>query len=95
MKTFAVALIFLLSLATLFSASRADALSQPSLQPRMARPQPLPEGDEDKDGGDKKDDDEGDEEEYRGLSQRAALELVDPGAGELLLRLRMAALRGP
>jgi hypothetical protein len=96
MKTLAVALFFILSLVTLFSATRADALSRPSIHPRMARPQPLPEGDEDKDD-DKKDDDEDDEEEYRGrgLSQRAALELVDPGGLDNLLRLRIAALRGP
>jgi hypothetical protein len=75
MKTLTVALLFILSLITLFSATQADALSQPSIQPRLARPQPMPEGDEDKDGG--KDDDEEDEEEYRGMSQRTALELVD------------------
>ncbi|WP_224364863.1 hypothetical protein [Hyalangium versicolor] len=91
MKTLAVALLFVLSLMTLFSASRADALSQPSIQPRMARPQALPEGDDDKDG---KDDDEDDEEEYRGLTPRAALELVDPGGRDDVLRLRIAALRG-
>jgi hypothetical protein len=94
MKTLAVALIFILSMITLFSASRADALSQPSIQPRMARPQLMPEGDEDTDDG-KKDDDEEDEEEYRGLSQSAALELVDPGARADMLLLRIAALRGP
>lgn len=75
MKTLTVALLFILSLITLFSATRADALGQPSAQPRLARPQPFPEGD-DKDGGED-DDDEEDEEEYRGMSQRAALELVD------------------
>lgn len=98
MKTLAVALIFILSLVTLLSASRADALSQPSIQPRMARPQPLPDGDGGTDGGGdkkKKDDDEDGEEEYQGLSQSAALELVDPGAQDYLLRLRIAALRGP
>ena len=93
MKTLAVALLFILSLVTLFSATQAEALSQPSIQPRMARPQALPEGDDDK--GDDKGDDEEDEEEYRGLSQRAALELVDPGGLDELLRLRIAAMRGP
>jgi hypothetical protein len=91
MKTFAVALLFVLSLATLFSAARADAMSQPSITPRMAQPLPLVEGD-DKD--DDKDDDEEDEEEYRGLSQQAALELVDPGARDDMLRLRLAARLG-
>ncbi|QSQ20233.1 hypothetical protein JY651_33915 [Pyxidicoccus parkwayensis] len=47
-------------------------------------------GGDDKKGG--KDDDEEDEEEYRrarysGLSQRAALELVDPGGMDDVLRL--------
>jgi hypothetical protein len=91
MKTLAVALLFVLSLVTLLSAARADAMSQPRITPRMAQPLPLAEGD-DKD--DDKDDDEEDEEEYRGLSQQAALELVDPGAREDLLRLRLAALHG-
>jgi len=90
MKTFTVAVLFLLSLVTLFAAARADALSQPAIQPGLARPVPLPEGD-DKDD-DKKDDEE-DEEEYRALGQHAALELVDPGQQEDLLRLRFAARR--
>jgi hypothetical protein len=76
MKTLAVALLFILSLVTLFAAARADALSQPSIQPRMSQPVPLAEGDDDK--KDPKDDEE-DEEEYRGLSSRAALE--SEGAG--------------
>jgi hypothetical protein len=91
MKTFTVALLFVLSLVTLFSAARADAMSQPRLTPRMAQPMPLVDGD-DKD--DDKDDDEEDEEEYRGLSQRAALELVDPGALDDVLKLRLAASHG-
>lgn len=91
MKTLTVALLFILSLVTLFAAARADALSQPAIQPRLARPVPLPEGDDKKD--DKKDDEE-DEEEYRALSPRAALELVDPGLQDDLLRLRFAARRG-
>jgi len=88
MKTFAVALLFLLSLVTVFSAARADAMSQPRITPRMAQPMPLV----DEDDKDDKDDDEEDEEEYRGLSQRAALELVDPGAMDDLLKLRLASL---
>jgi hypothetical protein len=75
MKTLAVALLFILSLATLFASARADALSRPSIQPRLSRPVPLPEGDDDKkDGKDDDDDDEEDEEEYRSLSPRAALD---------------------
>lgn len=91
MKTLTVALLFLLSLVTLFASARADALSRPDIQPRMARPVPLPEGDDKKDDKD----DEEDEEEYRGLSSRAALELMDPGARADLLRLYAAAQRGP
>jgi hypothetical protein len=90
MKTFTVALLFILSLVTLFASARANALSQPDIQPRLARPVPLAEGDDDKD--DKKDDEE-DEEEYRALGQNAALELVDPGLQDDLLRLRLAARR--
>ena len=92
MKTFTVALLFILSLFTLFSAARADALSHPRVERGLSQPQPLVEGDDDKDD-DK--DDEGDEEDYRGLSQRAALELVDPGGLDDVLRLRLAALHGP
>src|SRR5687768_11477410 len=96
MKTFTVAVLFVLSLVTLFSAARADAMSQPRITPRLAQPMPLVEGD-DKDD-DKKDDDEEDEEEYRrqyrGISQRAALELVDPGALDDVLKLRLAASLG-
>lgn len=72
MKTFAVALLFILSLVTLFAAARADALGQPSLRPRLSRPIPLPEGDDDK--KDDKDDDEEDEEEYCRLSPHAVLD---------------------
>jgi hypothetical protein len=72
MKTLAVALLFILSLVTLFAAARADALSHPSIQPCLSRLVPLAEGDDDK--KDDKDDDEEDEEEYRGLSPRAALD---------------------
>lgn len=92
MKTLAVTLLFILSLVTLLSAARAEALSQLRIESRMARPQPLPEGDDDK--KDDKDDEE-DEEEYRGLSRHAALELVDPGGLDEVLRLRIAARHGP
>ncbi len=73
MKTFTVALLFVFSLLTLFASVRADALSQPRIEPRMARPAMLVEGDDDK-GDDK--DDERDEEEYRRLSQHAAPERI-------------------
>jgi hypothetical protein len=92
MKTFTVALLFILSLFTLLSAARADALSHPRIEPGLSRTWSLAEGDDDKDD-DK--DDEGDEEDYRGLSQRAALELVDPGGLDDVLRLRIAAMHGP
>jgi hypothetical protein len=90
MKTAAVALLFVLSLATLFSSARASASGLAQIESRMARPQPLM-------GGDDKDDkdDEGDEEDYRRLSPPMALELVDPGAQGYMLRLRAAALQGP
>jgi hypothetical protein len=65
MKTFAVALLFILSLATLAAEARADALSQPSIQPRLSRLVPPAKGDDDK-KDDKKDDEE-DEEEYRAV----------------------------
>lgn len=90
MKTVTVALLFVLSLVTLFSSARASASGLASIEPRMARPQPLM-GKDDKDDKD----DEGDEEDYRRLSPHAALELVDPGAQGYLLRLRAAALHGP
>lgn len=101
MKTLSVAVLFVLSLVSLFASVRADALSQPRIGTGLARPLALvPDdgkkgGDEDKKGGG---DDEKDEEEYRaeyrGLSQRAALELVDPGALDDLLRLRAAVRAG-
>ncbi|ADO74741.1 hypothetical protein [Stigmatella aurantiaca] len=90
MKTVTVSLLFALSLFTLFSSARANALGRASMEPRMARPQPLMEGDG---KGDDKDD-EGDEEDYRQLNPRAALEWVDPGAQAYMLRLRAAALQG-
>lgn len=105
MKTLTVALLFVLSLVSLFASARADALAwSHRIEPRLAEPQSLlPEdgkkgGDEDKKkggkGGDKKggDDTERDEEDYRALSQRAALQLVDPGVLDDMLRLRAAVL---
>jgi hypothetical protein len=95
MKTLCVALLFAFSLVSLLASARADALAQPRIE-RMAQPQPLVPDDGKKGGGedDKKgggEDDEEDEEEYRALRQRAALELVDPGALEYTLKLRVAA----
>jgi hypothetical protein len=102
MKNLTVALVFCLSMASLFTSLRADALSSVRIEKGLSRPEPLallPRGDG-KGGGDDdkggKDDDEEDEEEYRaryaGLSQSAALEMVDPGALEDVLRVR-AGLR--
>ncbi|MBZ4415271.1 hypothetical protein [Myxococcus sp. RHSTA-1-4] len=101
MKNLAVALVFCLSMVSLFTALRADALSSVRIEKGLSRPEPLSvlqRGDGKgggKGGGDDKggkDDDEEDEEEYRarysGLSQAAALELVDPGALEDVLRVR-------
>jgi hypothetical protein len=96
MKTLAVAVLFALSLVSLFASVRADALSQPRIETGLAQPQRLVPDDDEKGGeGDKKGgDDEKDEEEYRAeyraISQRAALELVDPGALDHLLRVRAA-----
>ncbi|NMO16058.1 hypothetical protein HPC49_54270 [Pyxidicoccus fallax] len=103
MKNLTVALVFCLSMASLFTSLRADALSSVRIEKGLSRPEPLSvlnRGDGKgggKGGGDDKggkDDDEEDEEEYRararyaGLSQAAALELVDPGALEDVLRVR-------
>lgn len=97
MKNLTVALVFCASMASLFTSLRADAVSSVRIEPGLSRPEPLSllrkddgkGGDDDKKGGK---DDEEDEEEYRagysGLSQRAALELVDPGALEDVLRVR-------
>ncbi|MCY1016839.1 hypothetical protein [Pyxidicoccus sp. MSG2] len=107
MKNLTVALVFCASMASLFTSLRADALSSVRIEQGLSRPAPLSAlhkgdgkgggkggGDDDKKGG--KDDDEEDEEEYRarysGLSQRAALEMVDPGGLEDVLRVR-AGLR--
>jgi hypothetical protein len=93
MKTLSVALLFALSLVSLLSSARADAWGQPRIerasQPQSLRPDDKKGGDDDKKGGG--DDDEEDEEEYRALGQHAALELVDPGALEYTLKLRVAA----
>jgi hypothetical protein len=103
MKNLTVALVFCASMASLFTSLRADALSSVRIEQGLSRPEPLSVmhkgdgkgggkggGDDDKKGG--KDDDEEDEEEYRarysGLSQRAALEMVDPGGLEDVLRVR-------
>ncbi|WP_164008158.1 hypothetical protein [Pyxidicoccus trucidator] len=98
MKNLTVALVFCASMASLFTSLRADAVSSVRIEKGLSRPEPLSllgkkddgkgGGDDDKKGGK---DDEEDEEEYRarysGLSQHAALELVDPGALEDVLRV--------
>lgn len=101
MKTLTVTLVFIVSMASLFTSLRADAVSSVHIEKGLSRPEPLSvlnRGDGKgggKGGGDDKggkDDDEESEEEYRaryaGLSQAAALELVDPGALEDVLRVR-------
>ncbi|RKH65012.1 hypothetical protein [Corallococcus llansteffanensis] len=101
MKTLTVAIVFCLSLVSLFASVRADANAFPRLEPGVSQPVALmPKGGGDKGGGDDKKGGKGgeeDEEEFRqssrGLSQQAALELVDPGVLDDMLRLR-AALRG-
>lgn len=98
MKNLTVALVFCLSMASLFASLRADAVSSVRIEKGLSRPEPLAVlargdgkggGDDDKGG---KGDDEEDEEEvrvrYSGISQPAALELVDPGALEDVLRVR-------
>lgn len=92
MKTLALALLFVLSLASAGLAARAEALSSPRIAGARGLEGPValrPDGD-DKDGDDDKDDDEEDEEEVR-VTGRAALELVDPGAVDDVLRLQLAA----
>lgn len=97
MKNLTVALVFCASMASLFTSLRADAVSSVRIEQGLSRPEPLSAlrkddgkggGDDDKKGGKGG---EEDEEEYRarpsGLSQRAALELVDPGALEDVLRV--------
>jgi hypothetical protein len=98
MKSLTVALVFCASMASLFTSMRADAVSSVRIEKGLSRPEPLSVrprgdgkggGDDDKKGGKG---DEEDEEEYRardsGLSQHAALEMVDPGALEDVIRVR-------
>lgn len=107
MKNLTVALVFCLSMASLFTSLRADALSSVRIEPGLSRPEPLalrPAKDDGKGGGKGGGDDkkggkgEEDEEEFRaryaGLSGAAALELVDPGALEGALRLQAAVKFG-
>ncbi|RKH15760.1 hypothetical protein D7Y13_14540 [Corallococcus praedator] len=100
MKTLTVAIVFCLSMVSLFASVRADANAFPRLEPGVSQPVALmPKGGDGKGGGDDKGGKGGeeDEEEYRqqsrGLAQKAALELVDPGVLDDMIRLR-AALRG-
>ncbi|MCY1036357.1 hypothetical protein OV207_33280 [Corallococcus sp. BB11-1] len=101
MKTFTVAIVFCLSMVSLFASVRADANAFPRVEAGISQPVSLmPKGGDGKGGGDDKGGKGGgeeEEEEYRqtprGLSQKAALELVDPGALDDMLRLH-AALRG-
>ncbi|RKH39399.1 hypothetical protein [Corallococcus sicarius] len=99
MKTLTVAIVFCLSLVSLFASVRADANAFPRLEPGVSQPVALMPKGGDKGGGDDKKGGKGgeeDEEEFRqsprALSQQAALELVDPGVLNDMLRLR-AALR--
>jgi hypothetical protein len=102
MKTLTVAIMFCLSLVSVFASVRADANAYPRLESGISQPVALmPKGGDGKGGGGKGSDGgkgggEEDEEEYRqaprGLSQKAALELVDPGVLDDMIRLR-AALR--
>ncbi len=97
MKNLTVALVFCASMASLFTSLRADAVSSVRVEKGLSRPEPLSQlrkddgkggGDDDKKGG--KDDEEDEEESrtrYSGRAQHAALELVDPGALEDVLRL--------
>ncbi|AKQ69041.1 hypothetical protein A176_005953 [Myxococcus hansupus] len=105
MKNLTVAVVFCLSMASLFTSLRADALSSVHIEKGLSPAQPLslrPQGDGK--GGDDKGDKGGkggeeDEEDYRkrqyaGISQQAALELVDPGALTDVLRLQAAVKFG-
>ncbi|RKH59454.1 hypothetical protein [Corallococcus aberystwythensis] len=100
MKTLTVAIVFCLSMVSLFTSVRADANAFPRLEPGVSQPVALmPKGDGKgggKGGSDGGKGGEEEEEEYRqtprGLSQKAALELVDPGVLDDMIRLR-AALR--
>ncbi|MFP2958620.1 hypothetical protein ACLEPN_12415 [Myxococcus sp. 1LA] len=103
MKNLTVAVVFCLSMASLFTSLRADALSSVHIEKGLSPAQPLslrPQGD-DKGGGDDKGDKGGEEDEedyrkrrYAGLSQQAALELVDPGALTDVIRLQAAVKFG-
>src|SRR4051812_31181602 len=101
MKTLAVALLFALSLCSAGLAARAEARSHVRIAAGgLSAPVLLADGGgkgggDGGSGGDKGgdgDDDERDEEELR-VTGRAALDLVDPGAAQDVLRLRLAAGR--
>ncbi|MFY1831639.1 hypothetical protein ACN47A_37340 [Myxococcus fulvus] len=98
MKTLSTLFVFCLALAGIFTSVQAHALSTPRIEPGIARPEPLslrPDDGKDKGDGKDKDKDKGEEDEedyrYRGIRGAAALELVDPGALNDMLRLRAAA----
>ena len=95
MKNLTVALVFCLSMASLFASLRADAVSSVRIEKGLSRPEPLAalargdgKGGGDDDKGGKDDDEEEVRVRYSGLSQPAALELVDPGALEDVIRVR-------
>ncbi|GEL69044.1 MULTISPECIES: hypothetical protein [Myxococcus] len=103
MKNLTVAVVFCLSMASLFTSLRADALSSVHIEKGLSPAQSLSlRPDDGKGGGDDKGDKGGgeeDEEEYRkrryaGLSQQAAMELVDPGALTDVIRLQAAVKFG-
>lgn len=106
MKTLTVAIVFCLSMVSVFASVRADANAFPRLESGISQPVALmPKGGDGKGGGKGGDGGKGgkgggeeDEEEYRqqprGLSQKAALELVDPGVLDDMLRLRAAIRSG-
>ncbi|QDE66455.1 MULTISPECIES: hypothetical protein [Myxococcus] len=105
MKNLTVAVVFCLSMASLFTSLRADALSSVHIEKGVSPAQSLSlRPDDGKGGGDDKGDKGGkggeeDEEEYRkrryaGLSQQAAMELVDPGALTDVIRLQAAVKFG-
>ncbi|ABF86830.1 hypothetical protein MXAN_1015 [Myxococcus xanthus DK 1622] len=103
MKNLTVAVVFCLSMASLFTSLRADALSSVHIEKGLSPAQSLSlRPDDGKGGGDDKGDKGGgeeDEEEYRkrryaGLSQKAAMELVDPGALTDVIRLQAAVKFG-
>ncbi|WP_141588236.1 hypothetical protein [Myxococcus sp. AB056] len=102
MKNLTVAVVFCLSMASLFTSLRADALSSVHIEKGVSPAQSLSLRPDDGKGGDDKGDKGGgeeDEEEYRkrryaGLSQQAAMELVDPGALTDVIRLQAAVKFG-